>query len=1012
MSKNFIVPKNLLFLIALFSLLVLNSFLASFPQKQLIPKKSAEASQNVPGNTEDFVADIIFGQSGFGETVPNQVVGNRVFHALGISVDRGTSPNRVYIWDSGNNRILGFSSLGTCAGGSKANQSCTNNLDCPGSNCRVNPNKNADIIIGQIDEHHATCNGDNTIRNFASASTLCSMRYPYQISLMESPEPNSLATDDNHNLYVVDKYNHRVLKFNDPFATDRVADRVWGQPNFTSRECNQGGNPTQSRLCIDNSGTNIIDATFWGAGMDVEPNGNYIWVADGANHRVLRFPENSGYPNGNGRADIVIGQSSFVSQNPQACTTGVPSDRYLCKPKAVRFNRHTGQLFVLDWPGLDFQEGLRRVMIYNPPFNNGMAASEIIYGDVRGNFEYLGNNPNSSFYHLYKPSGIEIDPFDGNAFWINDTGNSRTLYFQKGGDGKWRPTKVLGQKDLTTTGISDYSCPITSWPPYMCQIKEPGGGIGIDSAGNVYVENHQEHHILRFPAPIPTPKSDRTAHPADAILVKQQSTVFGDEGVNFISAYGIHGPNTVFLAKYPNGQTQLLADDRYRVLIWNNYQDKTIGSPADQVLFQNDFSSQENTGSLVRQIIGDSKGRIWMAKEGAGVYVFQGPISSLPQPTFIVIPQTLPIKDSSQKITLGAIVGVAYDEENDVLWVADASNYRVVRIHYPLDPSQRKVDLVLGQSNLESHYANRGQDNPQNPPCLCPDGNCPPTGSQCWRYSLECPNMFPDGFANLGQLRLDRYKNLYVIDSSHEGWQCSNNRLLEYDNADIARKLSEGKNFLNQGELVPKRVYGQSGFSGSAINRANSEKDKYIASGKPNIPFSVSFTSDNKMLMTVDGYGNPNSERIFLLSNPLPSCLSPCRIDINFSVLNPGTRPENSAYIIPISAAQPADSSWDNRGNAVIIDHTWNRILLFKTPFGPAQPTPTLSPDCPDGYLGNLNCDEMGLINNQDLNYFLSQWNPQGSAPAPNPQYANPDLINDSKIDEKDLNVILDNWRN
>ena len=100
----------------------------------------------------------VFGQPDMTENVPNQVVGNRVFHPGGVLVDRGTSPNRVYVFDSGNRRILGFSSLGTCAGGQGTGQPCTNDLDCPNSTCQVDSRKNADLIIGQPDAFHASCN--------------------------------------------------------------------------------------------------------------------------------------------------------------------------------------------------------------------------------------------------------------------------------------------------------------------------------------------------------------------------------------------------------------------------------------------------------------------------------------------------------------------------------------------------------------------------------------------------------------------------------------------------------------------------------------------------------------------------------------------------------------------------------------------------------------------------------------------------------------------------------------
>ena len=56
----------------------------------------------------DSWADVIIGQPGFGQITPNEVVGNKLFNPGGIYVDRSIQPNRVYVYDAGNSRVLGF----------------------------------------------------------------------------------------------------------------------------------------------------------------------------------------------------------------------------------------------------------------------------------------------------------------------------------------------------------------------------------------------------------------------------------------------------------------------------------------------------------------------------------------------------------------------------------------------------------------------------------------------------------------------------------------------------------------------------------------------------------------------------------------------------------------------------------------------------------------------------------------------------------------------------------------
>ena len=70
------------------------------------------------------------------------------------------------------------------------------------------------------------------------------------------------------------------------------------------------------------------------------------------------------------------------------------------------------------------------------------------------------------------------------------------------------------------------------------------------------------------------------------------------------------------------------------------------------------------------------------------------------------------------------------------------------------------------------------------------------------------------------------------------------------------------------------------------------------------------------MLLTGDGYGNPQGKRGFFYKTPLPSCTNPAGCAVAPSI------------VFPLTASQPADSSFDPDGNLVILDHTWNRVLF------------------------------------------------------------------------------------
>ncbi len=185
--------------------------------------------------------------------------------------------------------------------------------------------------------------------------------------------------DEQGNLYVVDIYNNRVLKYNSPFTTDTIADEVWGQETFTDNLCNKGNNnPSASSLCTGHR--NIP-----GGGVFVDDDG--LWVADAGNHRILRFPKTS-----NGtfakNADLVLGQNSFSTNTPGR------NLNQLNYPSSVTKDKF-GNLYVTD----TYND---RVIKYEPPFIIGKTGLLFGQGSVAS-----------------RPRNIQKDPQD-RGLWIYD----------------------------------------------------------------------------------------------------------------------------------------------------------------------------------------------------------------------------------------------------------------------------------------------------------------------------------------------------------------------------------------------------------------------------------------------------------------------------------------------------------------------------------------------------------------------------------------------------------------
>ena len=291
------------------------------------------------GAPADLWADLQVGKRDFAEITAREVVPYKLQQPGGVVVDRSVSPGRMYVWDAGNSRILGLD-LAKCYATSGP---------CP-----------ADVVIGQpTGEDHGACNGDSSGQYYprrgpASAGTLCGVSEFTQSTLEDKSWP-SMYVDAAGNLYVPDIYNHRVLRYDNPFLHDNVADEVWGQPDFASNACNQ--RPRSDGAATDAGSLCFFD---WfngvGGGVTLDADGN-MWVADGGNNRVLRFPAVAGKIART--ANLALGQPDFGGG-----AGGAGLDQFY-DPSAVRFDA-AGRLYVADMLN-------SRVLRFAPPFTTGQA---------------------------------------------------------------------------------------------------------------------------------------------------------------------------------------------------------------------------------------------------------------------------------------------------------------------------------------------------------------------------------------------------------------------------------------------------------------------------------------------------------------------------------------------------------------------------------------------------------------------------------------------------------------
>lgn len=358
-----------------------------------------------PIATGDSVADRVLGQADCGHNTVGSGLGN-LNRPQGVAVDR--SSGRLYVADRANGRVLSW-----------LNAATFNNGDA------------ADISI----------TSDGT-----SGLTLA---------------PQAVAVDSNHNLYVADFTNSRVLKYSAPVTNTIPASLVIGQPDLLS------------------NGSGTTDHNFNGPfGIALDSDGN-LYVADQNNNRVLQFlaPLST-----NKSANRVVGQPDFTSGTPN---NGGVTPNSLYAPQGVALD-NTGNLYAADTQN-------HRILKYNTPLANGMAASLVL-----GQLNFTSNTANQSggatptAQTLNWPAGIAIDTL-GRLF-VADVNNNRVLGYNPPSSNGMAARWVFGQPDFVNSAFNPNGPPSADslWQPY---------GVAVDSAQNIYIADYFNNRVLGYNTP-------------------------------------------------------------------------------------------------------------------------------------------------------------------------------------------------------------------------------------------------------------------------------------------------------------------------------------------------------------------------------------------------------------------------------------------------------------------------------------------------------------------------------
>jgi uncharacterized protein (TIGR03437 family) len=334
----------------------------------------------------------VLGQYSFNYSSPNLVEGRELWvnsPALtggAVVVDKNSTPPRLYIADTMNNRVLGF-----------------RDARAVGVDARGVLEQRADLVIGQPDVFRSTV-------NFPSGDDLV-------LSDTALRAPTGLALDPAGNLWVADTGNGRVLRFPAPFSQPPGslprATVVLGQIGFTTPP-------------VKDAGIANLSAPF---GLALLANGS-LAVSDFAHNRVVIFRRPPGGDFSNSQpASLVLGQLDFSSQGAGPGPAQMRGPRHIAVDSSDRlYVMDTGNNRMMVFTNLAISSNGAASVLQLPNLNApfGIAVSGIT-GEIwvtnsgsnavyrYAEFQQLQLTPNPSptaQIQVNGPIGLALDSFD------------------------------------------------------------------------------------------------------------------------------------------------------------------------------------------------------------------------------------------------------------------------------------------------------------------------------------------------------------------------------------------------------------------------------------------------------------------------------------------------------------------------------------------------------------------------------------------------------------------------
>jgi YD repeat-containing protein len=455
--------------------------------------------------------------------------------------------------------------------------------------------------------------------------------------------PADVAIDAQRNLFVIDRENHRVQKFD-------------GAGNFIK--------------AFGSSGSGDGQFNFPSA-IAVDPEGD-VWVADRLNHRVQQFSKEGAYISKFGTGSSGPGQIRF----PQGLAIDTAGNIYLAEfgpgAQGLQKFKPNGEFIKLI-----ASQGSTPGQVSAPAGLDIDAEGNLWVAD-RGNSRIQAFDPAGNFLRQFKgagaaaftPSAIDVD--GKGTVWVGDTANDRVQGFT--------PYGAL-LSSFGTEGSGEGQLELETTPSGM--VADPSGDLWITDPGNQRVQRWLAGEDFNFNISFQHSFGQQGSangqfnHPADVAIDAQRNLFVIDrenhrvqkfDGAgNFIKAFGSSGSGDGQF----NFPSAIAVDPEGDVWVADR-----LNHRVQQFSKEGAYISKFGTGSsgpgqirFPQGLAIDTAGNIYLAEFGPGA---QGLQKFKPNGEFI----KLIASQGSTPGQVSAPAGLDIDAEGN-LWVADRGNSRI-----------------------------------------------------------------------------------------------------------------------------------------------------------------------------------------------------------------------------------------------------------------------------------------------------------------------------------------------